>query len=70
MLRPPAARWQPALSVNAGHDLSQANLPLFLSAVPGLAEVSIGHALIADALELGLAAAVEAYLRAMDRTKP
>ncbi len=58
------------LEVNAGHDLSQANLPLFLSAVPGLAEVSIGHALIADALELGLAAAVEAYLRAMDRTKP
>jgi len=31
--------------------------------------VSIGHALIADALELGLAATVEAYLRAMDRTK-
>lgn len=58
------------LEVNAGHDLNQANLPLFLSAVPGLAEVSIGHALIADALELGLAAAVEAYLRAMDRTKP
>ncbi|MFZ9562436.1 MAG: pyridoxine 5'-phosphate synthase [Burkholderiales bacterium] len=58
------------LEVNAGHDLSQANLPLFLSAVPGLAEVSIGHALIADALELGLAAAVEAYLRAMDRAKP
>lgn len=58
------------LEVNAGHDLSQANLPLFLSAVPGVAEVSIGHALIADALELGLAAAVEAYLRAMDRTKP
>lgn len=58
------------LEVNAGHDLNQANLPLFLSAVPGVAEVSIGHALIADALELGLAAAVEAYLRAMDRTKP
>ncbi len=58
------------LEVNAGHDLNQANLPLFLSAVPGVAEVSIGHALIADALELGLAAAVEAYLRAMDRIKP
>lgn len=57
------------LEVNAGHDLNQANLPLFLSAVPGVAEVSIGHALIADALELGLAAAVEAYLRAMDRIK-
>lgn len=58
------------LEVNAGHDLNQANLPLFLSAVPGIAEVSIGHALIADALELGLAPAVEAYLRAMDRTNP
>lgn len=58
------------LQVNAGHDLNQANLPLFLSAVPGVAEVSIGHALIADALEFGLAATVEAYLRAMDRTKP
>lgn len=57
------------LEVNAGHDLNQANLPLFLSAVSGVAEVSIGHALIADALELGLAATVEAYLRAMDRTK-
>jgi pyridoxine 5-phosphate synthase len=57
------------LEVNAGHDLNQANLPLFLSAVPGVAEVSIGHALIADALELGLAATVEAFLRAMDRAK-
>jgi pyridoxine 5-phosphate synthase len=57
------------LEVNAGHDLNQANLPLFLSAVPGVEEVSIGHALIADALELGLAATVEAFLRAMDRAK-
>lgn len=56
------------LEVNAGHDLNQANLPLFLSAVPGVAEVSIGHALIADALESGLAATVEAYLRAMEKT--
>lgn len=54
------------LTVNAGHDLNQDNLPLFLSAVPGVAEVSIGHALIADALESGLAATVAAYLRAMD----
>lgn len=57
------------LAVNAGHDLNQENLPLFLSAVPGVAEVSIGHALIADALEAGLAATVEAYLRAMDGVK-
>lgn len=57
------------LAVNAGHDLNRENLPLFLSAVPGVAEVSIGHALIADALEAGLAATVEAYLRAMDRAQ-
>jgi len=54
------------LEVNAGHDLNHDNLPLFLSAVPGVAEVSIGHALIADALESGLAATIESYLRAMD----
>jgi len=54
------------LEVNAGHDLNQDNLPLFLSAVPGVAEVSIGHALIADALESGLAATIESYLRVMD----
>lgn len=54
------------LDVNAGHDLNRENLPLFLSAVQGVAEVSIGHALIADALESGLAAAVAAYLRAME----
>jgi len=50
------------LGVNAGHDLNLDNLPLFLAEVPGLLEVSIGHALIADALELGLARAVAAYL--------
>jgi pyridoxine 5-phosphate synthase len=52
------------LEVNAGHDLSLANLAPFLAAVPGVAEVSIGHALIADALELGLAETVRRYLRA------
>lgn len=56
------------LEVNAGHDLNRANLAPFLAAVPGVAEVSIGHALIADALESGLAAAVTAYLQAMDKT--
>jgi pyridoxine 5-phosphate synthase len=53
------------LGVNAGHDLNRDNLPRFLAAVPGVAEVSIGHALIADALELGLAATVRDYLRVM-----
>jgi hypothetical protein len=42
------------LGVNAGHDLNRDNLADFLRAVPGVQEVSIGHALIADALELGL----------------
>jgi pyridoxine 5-phosphate synthase len=51
------------LRVNAGHDLSQANLAAFLAAVPGVAEVSIGHALIGEALYDGLDATVKAYLR-------
>lgn len=51
------------LGVNAGHDLNQANLGDFLRAVPGVLEVSIGHALVADALELGLAETVRAYQR-------
>ena len=51
------------LQVNAGHDLNQHNLGAFLRAVPGVAEVSIGHAFIADALEAGYAPTVQAYLR-------
>jgi pyridoxine 5-phosphate synthase len=51
------------LGVNAGHDLSRENLPAFLVAVPGVLEVSIGHALISDALEYGYAATVRDYLR-------
>ncbi|HEX5285932.1 MAG TPA: pyridoxine 5'-phosphate synthase [Polaromonas sp.] len=54
------------LGVNAGHDLNRDNLTDFLRAVPGVLEVSIGHALIADALELGYAAAVKDYLRCID----
>ncbi len=50
------------LGLNAGHDLNRDNLPAFVKAVPGLQEVSIGHALIGDALELGYAATVRAYL--------
>ncbi len=49
------------LGVNAGHDLDLHNLPLFRQ-IREVAEVSIGHALIADALEMGLAAAVKAYI--------
>jgi pyridoxine 5-phosphate synthase len=54
------------LEVNAGHDLSRENLTDFLREVPGVREVSIGHALIADALELGYAATVKAYLASID----
>jgi len=50
------------LGVNAGHDLNLHNLGAFVARVPGLLEVSIGHALIADALELGYQATVQAYL--------
>ena len=53
------------LGINAGHDLNQPNLTAFLRAVPGVREVSIGHALIADALELGYTETVRAYLRAI-----
>ncbi|RDZ26574.1 pyridoxine 5'-phosphate synthase [Lysobacter silvisoli] len=51
------------LGVNAGHDLSQDNLTAFLRAVPNVLEVSIGHALISEALYDGLDATVKAYLR-------
>jgi pyridoxine 5-phosphate synthase len=50
------------LGVNAGHDLNRDNLAAFLAGVPGVQEVSIGHALMSDALELGYAATVKAYL--------
>jgi pyridoxine 5-phosphate synthase len=55
------------LGVNAGHDLNQDNLPQFAQQVPGLLEVSIGHALMADALEVGYAATVRGYLKAVGR---
>ncbi len=51
------------LGVNAGHDLSQHNLLTLKQAIPFLDEVSIGHALIVEALYAGLAATVEAYLQ-------
>ena len=54
------------LGVNAGHDLNRDNLAAFVHEVPGVLEVSIGHALIADALELGYAATVQAYQACID----
>ena len=53
------------LGVNAGHDLTLQNLPALKNAIPQLAEVSIGHALISDALALSLPAAVKAYEEAL-----
>jgi len=54
------------LGINAGHDLGQGNLAAFLAGVPGVLEVSIGHALIGEALYDGLHATVAAYLRIVD----
>ncbi|HJP97015.1 MAG TPA: pyridoxine 5'-phosphate synthase, partial [Rhodanobacteraceae bacterium] len=51
------------LAVNAGHDLNQQNLATFRGAIPDLAEVSIGHALICEALYEGLERTVRNYLR-------
>jgi pyridoxine 5-phosphate synthase len=53
------------LGVNAGHDLNLKNIPPYVRTVKGLAETSIGHALIADALYMGLTRAVKAYLNAL-----
>lgn len=54
------------LGVNAGHDLDVRNLKYFSQEIPELAEVSIGHALICDALYLGLANTIQLYLRQLD----
>jgi len=56
------------LAVNAGHDLNLPNLPPFLQQVPNVLEVSVGHALIADALEFGLPNTVGKYLIACAAT--
>jgi pyridoxine 5-phosphate synthase len=58
------------LGVNAGHDLNRDNLTEFLRRVPGVDEVSIGHALISDALELGYAATVHGYLKCIAQAQP
>jgi pyridoxine 5-phosphate synthase len=53
------------LGINAGHDLSLLNLTWFAKKVPGLLEVSIGHALISDALYFGLENTIQMYLRCL-----
>ncbi|QLF70784.1 pyridoxine 5'-phosphate synthase [Peteryoungia desertarenae] len=56
------------LAVNAGHDLTVENLPALVKRIPRLAEVSIGHALTADALEFGMAETVRRFRRACGQT--
>ena len=60
-----AAKKAPALGlgINAGHDLSLENLEFFAKEIPNLAEVSIGHALISDAIYLGLENTIQMYKR-------
>jgi len=55
------------LGVNAGHDLNLDNLKYFSDHVPGLLEVSIGHALISDAIYLGLDNTIQLYLRCLKK---
>ena len=54
------------LGINAGHDLDLQNLKYFAENIPGLDEVSIGHALISDALYYGLENTIQMYLRCLD----
>jgi pyridoxine 5-phosphate synthase len=58
------AAFAEGFGVNAGHDLTVANLPALVARVPALAEVSIGHGLTADALEYGMAETVRRFRRA------
>ena len=53
------------LAINAGHDLTLGNLPIFKAAIPTLSEVSVGQAITADAVTLGFQRAVHAYLAAV-----
>jgi pyridoxine 5-phosphate synthase len=61
-----AAARDAGLVVNAGHDLNLLNIPALMRAVPFLAEASIGHELTAEALEMGFAATVAAYAKALE----
>ena len=60
---------QLGMGINAGHDLDLNNLKFFADNVPGLLEVSIGHALIADALYYGLENVIQMYLRQLVPTE-
>ena len=55
--------------MNAGHDLNLSNLEFFASRLPYLNEVSIGHAVICDALYLGIESVIKAYRKALEVTK-
>lgn len=57
-----AAAMALGMDLNAGHDLTVANLPALMQRIPSLAEVSIGHGLIADALEFGMAGTIKRFL--------
>lgn len=56
---------QAGLGLNAGHDLTSENLPVLLRVVPEISEVSIGHALICDALRFGMKETISRYLLAL-----
>jgi len=53
------------LGINAGHDLDRFNLPYLIQSIPSIDEVSIGHALISDAIYLGLENTIQLYKRAL-----
>lgn len=53
------------LGINAGHDLDRYNLPYLVQSIPSIDEVSIGHALISDAIYLGLENTIQLYKRAL-----
>jgi pyridoxine 5-phosphate synthase len=59
------AAHEAGLGINAGHDLTRANLKPLIEVIPFVAEVSIGHAFVSDALEMGYSEAVKAYLAAL-----
>ena len=61
------AAQEAGLGLNAGHDLNLLNLPAFRD-LPGLLEVSIGHAFTVDCLEMGMAAAIRAYQQALGKS--
>jgi pyridoxine 5-phosphate synthase len=59
--------WLTGIGLNAGHDLSLVNLRFFAEQIPGLLEVSIGHALISDALYFGIENTIQLYLRELKK---